>query len=281
MNSEKEYLKAVLSSDRDHLLNTLSSMLEFSIVAEHASIHISQCYQLIQDIKRSYTTIYEQTLKQKTAMCRQDLTRDLQTAQLLLHSIRCAMKNLEPSKPWLSDLDVRNRKYKELLQSFKSLVEAYMTLVLDNQRRFSLFFEEQINQISPYVNLERALQSVSPPLPVQILIQRGERTNDQMIQQTMGTVQNVHKDLHVLAATFRSLSEIRNELNILFERYRRRWPLLLKEEGHIYVIDDNLDLVEKISVGVLHEKNYRKSVIAGTLIIISILFFCVCIYMLI
>ncbi|KAG1464634.1 hypothetical protein G6F46_003278 [Rhizopus delemar] len=190
-------------------------------------------------------------------MCRQDLTRDLQTAQLLLHSIRCAMKNLEPSKPWLSDLDVRNRKYKELLQSFKSLVEAYMTLVLDNQRRFSLFFEEQINQISPYVNLERALQSVSPPLPVQILIQRGERTNDQMIQQTMGTVQNVHKDLHVLAATFRSLSEIRNELNILFERYRRRWPLLLKEEGHIYVIDDNLDLVEKISVGVLHEKNYR------------------------
>ncbi|KAG1066103.1 hypothetical protein G6F42_026719 [Rhizopus arrhizus] len=35
----------------------------------------------------------------------------------------------------------------------------------------------------------------------------------------------------------------------MIERYRRRWPVILKEGDSVYVIDDNLNLFEKALVG--------------------------------
>ncbi|CEG68453.1 hypothetical protein RMATCC62417_04710 [Rhizopus microsporus] len=276
MDSEKQYLDLTLSNDRDHLLQTLDSMLEFNIIVEHTTLHINQCHRLIQEIQDAYTIIYQQSIHQKQVSCRKVLTRDVQAAEKFLHSIRCAVQSLEPSKPWLSDLDVRNRKFKHLIQSYKTLIEMYMAIVLDNQRRFSLFFEEQIKQIQPAIDIEQVFQSTSPPLPVQILLQRGERTNDERIQQWMSTVQDIHKDLQVLANTCKVLSELRNELNIIFERYRRRWPLILHEGDFVYVIGDNLDLIEKVPVGLLHKKNCNyKLIVILVIVVILIVFFCV------
>ncbi|KAI9272609.1 hypothetical protein BY458DRAFT_161692 [Sporodiniella umbellata] len=282
MESEKGYLRAALASDRDHLLNTLSSMLEFNIVSEHALLHVQQCQNLIEEINKGYSLLYLQLTESKPDTCRPTLTRDLQAAQVLLHSIRCAIRNLEPSKPWLSDLDIRNQKYKDLIQSYKALVDSYLTIVLENQRRFSLFFEKQFNEISPSAGAQQALQSnLSPPLAVQILLQRGERTGDSEAQLKVSSVECVHKDLQVLSAAIRTLSEIRNELNVALERYRRRWPLVMQEDGLLYVIGDDLNLIESVSIAALHEtKNHRRRLFLAGLALIALVFLCLCIYLL-
>jgi hypothetical protein len=65
----------------------------------------------------------------------------------------------------------------------------------------------------------------------------------------MKVVLQMHNDLRLAFTTFEALSGLRGQINILVERYRRRWPVVIREGGYVYVIDDDLSLLEKSQLG--------------------------------
>ncbi|CAO3644026.1 unnamed protein product [Mucor fragilis] len=198
--------------------------------------------------------------------------------------IRQTIAAIEPSKPMLSDLDLRNQRFKIVLRSHKDLLEKYINITLESQRFTSVLFESQIKSVNPHAtafDLERAISSTGDDCPsvfVQILMQRGVRKNDKDSQRVMHTVQDIHQDLRLLAITFAQLSEMRNEVNIMIERYRRRWPVILKEGDSVYVIDDNLNLLEKTLAGthidfeaLLRKREQRNKLMVSIITVVTII----------
>ncbi|RCH79834.1 hypothetical protein CU098_005713, partial [Rhizopus stolonifer] len=228
----------------------------FEHIASDIRFNIEECYQHIERIQEAQKAVYEHASEADSIAQKNRSILETQTVRATERTnyIRKAMAMIEPSKPTLSDLDLRNQQFKMLLRSFKDLLEKYINVTLESQRFTSVLFERQIKVVNPLAtpfDLERAISSTgddSPSIFVQILMQRGVRKNDQQTQDLMKIVQDIHQDLRQLATTFARLSEMRNEVNIMVERYRRRWPVIVKEGNLVYVIDDDLNLLEQTLV---------------------------------
>ncbi|KAI8986396.1 hypothetical protein BDB01DRAFT_785497 [Pilobolus umbonatus] len=162
---------------------------------------------------------------------------------------------IEPSKPYLSELDVRNMEYKQMLKKYKDLLDRIISTTLSNQRNILGVFKRLIKQVNPQAtsfDLERATafsSEGSPSAFVQVLLQRGIQGNNKDVRRLLDMVQHIHVDSIEASETFSILSELRSEANIMIERYRSRWPAIIKEGETIYVIDDHLNLLEETSVG--------------------------------
>ncbi|KAI8877012.1 hypothetical protein K501DRAFT_288611 [Backusella circina FSU 941] len=208
-------------------------------------------------------TIYNNDIAKQSRAFFQDMTT---TTLAELQHIKAAVETMEPSKPSLSDLDIRNSHFKDILSGFKDLLDDYITLTLDHQRQTTNLFEQQIKLVNPLAtsfDLERAASvrgDEEPSVFVQVLMQRGVRKNDEHAQFTMKVVLQMHQDLRLTLTTFEALSGLRGQVNILVERYRRRWPVVVRENGYIYVIDDDLSLLERSQLGTVldFEKIMRK-----------------------
>ncbi|KAL9549790.1 hypothetical protein PS6_005881 [Mucor atramentarius] len=226
-------------------------------ISDNIMFNIEESHQHVNKIKEAQKEVYEHAIDiDNTAQNNRNvLEKQTTLVNDRLSYIRQAIAMIEPSKPTLSDLDLRNQRFKIILRSYKDLLEKYINITLESQRFTSVLFENQIKSVNPHAtafDLERAISSTGDDCPsvfVQILMQRGVRKNDKATQRIMHIVQDIHQDLRLLALTFSQLSEMRNEVNIMIERYRRRWPVILKEGDSVYVIDDNLNLLEKALVG--------------------------------
>lgn len=280
--------KPPLHREKSEILKTVTYYESFEIIANNLKFNIEESHHIIEKIKNAHKLVYEHTTTPNTSSAQKD--RDAlisQTAKLddrlqyMCHSIVA----IEPSKPTLSNLDLRNRHYKALLRNIKDLLEKYINITLESQRYTSVLFEQYIKSVNPQAtpfDLERAMASAvgdnQPSVFVQVLMQRGIRRNDKQIQEMMHIVQDVHEDLRRLSVTFATLSDMRNKVNILIERYRRRWPLILQENGHMYVIDDDLNVLQEAKVGanidfdaILRKRERGNKLIAGLITLVTIL----------
>lgn len=234
----------------------VQSIQIFLKIVEDTLSKIESSKQSLEKIQECYKLIHDLTLSKKAKSNRNML--EIETAIVLerLNKIRQNITMIEPSKPNLSNLDTRNQKFKLVLRLYKDLLEQFINMTLENQRFTSSLFEEQIKSVNPNAtpfDLERALSSTNDDCPsvfVQVLMQRGIRKNDKELQRSMTVVQDISQDLRQLNITWTKLSELRNEANIVIERYRKRWPVFLQEEKYIYIIDDNLNLIERAVVGI-------------------------------
>lgn len=258
----------------------------FEAIADNVLFNINECQHNIEKLKEAHRIVYEHTSQTDETARKNRATLSNQTTKLdtRLQYLRNAVATLEPSKPTLSDLDLRNRKFKDILRSYKDLLEKYINITLESQRYTSLLFEKHIRSVNPQAtifDMERAIASTgedSPSVFVQVLMQRGIRRNDKEIQHMMMIVQDIHGDLRQLALAFTKLSEMRNEVNILIEKYRRRWPVVLQEGDMVYVIDDELNVLQRTHVGtaidfdsILRKRENRNKLIAALITLITII----------
>jgi t-SNARE complex subunit (syntaxin) len=250
----------------------------FVIIAKDIRFNIEESLHCVEKIKEAQKAVYEHATSTDNTARENRAILETQTAKVTSHLdyMRRAIISIEPSKPKLSDLDLRNQQFKLILRSYKDLLEKYINITLESQRFTSVLFENQIKAVNPHAtsfDLERAISSTGEDCPsvfVQVLMQRGVRTNDKKTKHIMHVVQDIHQDLRQLALTFTRLSEMRNEANILIERYRRRWPIILREGDAIYIIDDNLDMLEQNATSapvdfnaILRQHERRKRIIAS------------------
>ncbi|KAL7331579.1 hypothetical protein PS15p_203752 [Mucor circinelloides] len=255
-------------------------------ISDNIMFNIEESHQHVNKIKEAQKEVYEHAIDiDNTAQNNRNvLEKQTTLVNDRLSYIRQAIAMIEPSKPTLSDLDLRNQRFKIILRSYKDLLEKYINITLESQRFTSVLFENQIKSVNPHAtafDLERAISSTGDDCPsvfVQILMQRGVRKNDKATQRIMHIVQDIHQDLRLLALTFSQLSEMRNEVNIMIERYRRRWPVILKEGDSVYVIDDNLNLLEKALVGthidfeaLLRKREQRNKLVVSAITVITII----------
>lgn len=255
-------------------------------ISDNIMFNIEESHQHVNKIKEAQKEVYEHAIDIDNTAKNNRHVLENQTTLVndRLSYIRQAIAMIEPSKPTLSDLDLRNQRFKIILRSYKDLLEKYINITLESQRFTSVLFENQIKSVNPHAtafDLERAISSTGDDCPsvfVQILMQRGVRKNDKATQRIMHIVQDIHQDLRLLALTFSQLSEMRNEVNIMIERYRRRWPVILKEGDSVYVIDDNLNLLEKVLVGthidfeaLLRKREQRNKLVVSVITVITII----------
>lgn len=248
--------------------------------------NINECHHNIEKLKEAHRAVYEHTPETGETVQKNRATLSNQTTKLdiSLQYLRKAVATLEPSKPTLSDLDLRNRTFKHILRSYKDLLEKYINITTESQRYTSLLFEKHIRSVNPQTtvfDMERAIASTgenSPSVFVQVLMQRGIRRNDKEIQHMMIIVQDIHGDLRQLALTFTTLTEMRNEVNILIEKYRRRWPVVLQEGDIVFVIDDELNVLQRTQVGttidydsILRKRENRNKLIAAVITLVTII----------
>ncbi|OBZ91328.1 hypothetical protein A0J61_00590 [Choanephora cucurbitarum] len=259
----------------------------FESLTKDVIFNIEECYHHTQKIQEAQKEVFEHTIDESDiAYENRDLLKS-HTAKAMerIEYISRALNLIEPSKPSLSNLDLRNQRFKLLLRSFKDLLEEYISIVLESQRFTSVLFESQIKKVNPHAtpfDLERAVRSTgddSPSMFVQVLMQRGVRKDDKWAQTIMHSVLEIQQDLKELSCAFTKLSKTRNETNLLIERYRRRWPVVLKEGEHVYVIDDNLNLLKQTLVGkhidfeaILKQKERRSHILIGFISLIVLLF---------
>jgi t-SNARE complex subunit (syntaxin) len=233
------------------------SMEEFLAKANDARSSLRKVSVDIEKIRENENLLLSNTVHNNDAVKQnraflQDMTI---TTLAELQYIKTTVETMEPSKPSLSELHIRNSHYKDILSGYKDLLDDYITLTLDHQRQTTHLFEEQIKLVNPLAtsfDLERAAAvggEEEPSVFVQVLMQRGVRKNDQQAQHTMKVVLQMHHDLRLTFTTFEALSGLRGQVNILVERYRRRWPVVIREGGYVYVIDDDLSLLEKSQLG--------------------------------
>ncbi|GAA5816502.1 hypothetical protein MFLAVUS_010031 [Mucor flavus] len=273
------------SRQNSEILNVLY-FKTFETIADNVIFNINECQEDIEVLKEAHKTLYLHTPNTNKIARKNRSTLTSQTIKLdnRLQYLRKSVVTLEPSKPKLSDLDLRNQKYKLILRSYKDLLEKYINITLESQRYTAQLFEKYIKTVNPHAtpfDLERAIASTgedSPSVFVQVLMQRGVRRNDKEVQHMMHIVQDMHGDLRQLASTFTKLSEMRNEVNILIERYRRRWPLVLKEGDMVYVIDDELNVLERTQVGntidfdgLLRKREKRNKLIASLVALFTVI----------
>ncbi|KAI9354938.1 hypothetical protein BD770DRAFT_391737 [Pilaira anomala] len=273
------------SRQNSEILNVLYYKT-FETIADNVLYNITECQEDIEILKESHRTIYEHTSKTDKVARKSRAALTSQTIKLdnRLQYLRKSVVTLEPSKPKLSDLDLRNQKYKCILKSYKDLLERYINITLETQRHTAQLFEKYIRTVNPHAtpfDLERAIASTgedSPSVFVQVLMQRGVRRNDKEVQHMMHIVQDIHGDLRQLAITFTHLSEMRNEANILIERYRRRWPLVLQEGNVVYVIDDELNVLQTTQVGttiefdaLLRRRENRNKLLACVVALVTVI----------
>ncbi|KAI8333185.1 hypothetical protein EDC96DRAFT_526106 [Choanephora cucurbitarum] len=259
----------------------------FESLAKDVIFSIEECYRHTQKIQEAQKEVFEHTIDESDiAYENRDLLKShTAKAMMRIEYISRALNLIEPSKPSLSNLDLRNQRFKLLLRSFKDLLEEYISIVLESQRFTSVLFESQIKKVNPHAtpfDLERAVRSTgddSPSMFVQVLMQRGVRKDDKWAQTIMHSVLEIQQDLKELSYAFTKLSKTRNETNLLIERYRRRWPVVLKEGENVYVIDDNLNLLKQTLVGkhidfeaILKRKERRSHILIGFISLIVLLF---------
>ncbi|KAF1803115.1 hypothetical protein V8B55DRAFT_1502576 [Mucor lusitanicus] len=255
-------------------------------LSDNIMFNIEESHQHVNKIKEAQKEVYEHAIDIDNTAQNNRHVLEKQTALVndRLGYIRQTIAAIEPSKPTLSDLDLRNQRFKIILRSYKDLLEKYINITLESQRSTSVLFESQIKSVNPHAtafDLERAISSTGDDCPsvfVQILMQRGVRKNDKDTQRIMHIVQDIHQDLRLLATTFAQLSEMRNEVNITIERYRRRWPVILREGDSVYVIDDNLNLLEKALVGthidfeaLLRKREQRNKLVVSLITVMTII----------
>ncbi|CAO3615270.1 unnamed protein product [Mucor hiemalis] len=270
--------------ENSELLKTVIYYESFEIIANNVKFNIEESHHIIEKIKNAHKQLYEHTPGASAQKDREALISQTTKLDDRLQYICNSVVAIEPSKPTLSNLDLRNRHYKALLRNLKDLLEKYINITLESQRYTSVLFEQYIKSVNPQAtpfDLERAMASVGenePSVFVQVLMQRGIRRNDKQIQEMMHIVQDVHEDLRRLSISFSTLSDMRSKVNILIERYRRRWPLILQENGHMYVIDDDLNLLERAKVGtaidfdaILRKRESRNKLIASIITLITII----------
>jgi hypothetical protein len=258
----------------------------YKTISDNIIFNIEECHHHVDNIKDAQKEVYEHAIDIDSTAQNNRNVLEKQTTLVndRLNYIRQAIVTIEPSKPTLSDLDLRNQRFKIILRSYKDLLEKYINITLESQRFTSVLFENQIKSVNPHAtafDLERAISSTGDDCPsvfVQILMQRGVRKNEKSTQRIMHVVQDIHQDLRLLALTFTKLSEMRNDVNIMIERYRRRWPVILKEGDSVYVIDDNLNLLEKTLVGthidfdaLLRRREQRNKLVVGVITLITII----------
>lgn len=258
----------------------------FEAIANNVMFNINECHHNIEKLKEAHRVVYEHTPETGKTVQKNRATLSNQTTKLdiSLQYLRKAVATLEPSKPTLSDLDLRNRTFKHILRSYKDLLEKYINITTESQRYTSLLFEKHIRSVNPQTtvfDMERAIASTgenSPSVFVQVLMQRGIRRNDKEIQHMMIIVQDIHGDLRQLALTFTTLTEMRNEVNILIEKYRRRWPVVLQEGDIVFVIDDELNVLQRTQVGttidydsILRKRENRNKLIAAVITLVTII----------
>lgn len=258
----------------------------FVAIAKNITFNIEESMHCIEKIQAAQRAVYEHATSTDTQTRNNRAILQRETTKVAGHLdyMQQAIVSIEPSKPKLSDLDLRNQQFKLILRSYKDLLEQYINITSESQRFMSVLFENQIKSVNPHAttfDLERAISSTGDDCPsvfVQILIQRGVHKNDKKVKHIMHSVQDIHEDLRQLAITFTRLSEMRNKANILIERYRRRWPVILREGDTICIIDDNLDMLERSAAdapvdfnAILRQREHRNRLIAGIITIIAAL----------
>jgi t-SNARE complex subunit (syntaxin) len=258
----------------------------FAIIAKNITFNIEESLHCVEKIQDAQKAVYEHATNTDPTARNNRAILETQTDKVTgrLDYMRKAIASIEPSKPKLSDLDIRNQQFKLILESYKDLLEKYINITLQSQRSTSVLFENQIKSVNPHAtafDLERAISSTGDDCPsvfVQILMQRGVRKNDKNAQHIIHAVQDIHQDLRLLALTFTRLSEMRNEANILIERYRRRWPIILREGDSVYIIDDNLDMLEKSVIdapidlnAILRQRKRKNKLIASLITLVTVL----------
>lgn len=279
-------INAIAIQRQSSELLDVSYYKSFEAIADNVIFNISECHYKVEKLKDAHRLIYEHTPETDETARKNRATLSDQTAKLgnSFQYLRKAVATLEPSKPTLSDLDLRNRKFKHILRSYKDLLEKYINITTESQRYTSLLFEKHIRSVNPQTtvfDMERAIESTgedSPSVFVQVLMQRGIRRNDKEIQHMMMIVQDIHGDLRQLALTFTKLTEMRNEVNILIEKYRRRWPVVLQEGDMVFVIDDELNVLQRTQVGktidydsILRKRENRNKLIAAVITLVTII----------
>lgn len=283
--SEKEHTTRLPARTGSEVLDA-RHYCNYVTLSDNIMFNIEESHQHVNRIKEAQREVYEHAVDINNTAKNNRRVLEKQTALVndRLGYIRQTIAAIEPSKPMLSDLDLRNQRFKIVLRSHKDLLEKYINITLESQRFTSVLFESQIKSVNPHAtafDLERAISSTGDDCPsvfVQILMQRGVRKNDKDSQRVMHTVQDIHQDLRLLAITFAQLSEMRNEVNIMIERYRRRWPVILKEGDSVYVIDDNLNLLEKTLAGthidfeaLLRKREQRNKLMVSIITVVTII----------
>lgn len=276
---------ATIEKQKSEFLNVLNYK-SFEAIADNVLFNIEESHHTVQKLMEAHKIVYEHTPNTDSAAQKNRRELISQTKKLddRLQYIRSTIVTIEPSKPGLTDLDLRNRKYKLILRSYKDVLEKYIYITLESQRYTSVLFEQYIKSVNPHAtpfDLERAISSTgedSPSVFVQVLMQRGVRRNDKEIQYMMHIVQDIHGDLRQLAITFTKLSEMRSQVNILIERYRRRWPVILREGDSVFVIDDDLNVLQTSKPGtlidfdlLLRKRESRNKLIAGIITLVAII----------
>lgn len=263
----------------------------FLKIVEDTLSKIEECKHSLGIIQEAQKLVQEHSLLLNSTVKKNRMLLETETAAVIerLNKIRLNITIMEPSKPKVSHLDTRNQKFKLVLRSYKDILEQFISLTLENQRSTSQLFEDQIKAVNPNAtpfDLERAINSTNEDCPsvfVQVLMQRGVRKNDKELQRAMVVVQDISQDLRLLNISFTKLTELRNEANIIIERYRRRWPVFLQEGNYIYIIDDNLNLIERTVVGITidfdvllrqrERRNRMRLVLLATIVIFIVIAF--------
>lgn len=282
--SEKQPLTAVSSSSSSINSINVNDIKQFLSLFDNAMFGIDNCYHSFDKLQEAQKQVFEHAINVDDTARKNRATAEKQTHKIKNHldSVRQIIYLIEPAKPSLCDLDLRNAKFKIVVRSYKDFLEKYINLVLESQRFTAVSLENTVRLIYPNISssdLEKAISSANenyPPVIIQVLLQKGVTKNDKDTRLITHAVQDIHQDLRHLNTTLLKLSEYRQEANIMMQRYRTRWPVAIKQGKDVYVINDDLSLLEKTQVGnpidfdrLLRKREKRNRIIVGLISIVT------------
>jgi hypothetical protein len=284
--SEKQPLTASVAS-KEKQINPSHSLKDFQDIATEIDLTVKDVrYLTMQKIRDAQRDLYEHAAKTNHAAQNNRAVLDKCTKDALnkLEFIKNSVNTIEPNKPKLKNLDIRNKRFKHVVKNYKTILEDYINLTAESQRYTSALFERQIKRVNPTVtplDIQHAVSSSNEhdsSAFVQVLMQRGVSKNDEETQHTMHIVQDIHQDLRLINITLKSLNRLYDHANRTIDRYRARWPMLLQEGSTVYVIDDRLEILEKTRPGVpidfeviLHNKEKRRRVLMSVLTLLTLI----------
>ncbi|KAI8886278.1 hypothetical protein K501DRAFT_283893 [Backusella circina FSU 941] len=284
--SEKQPLTASTVSKQKQL-NPALSLKDFQDIVTEIDLTIKDVRDLAMNkIRDTQRDLYQHAVKTDHAAqnSRAILVKSTQEALNKLEFIKNSINAIEPNKPKLKNLDIRNKQFKHIAKNYRTILEDYINLTTESQRYTSALFKKQIKLVNPRVtslDIQHAVSSSNEhdsSAFVQVLMQRAVIKNGEKTQHIMHAVQDIHQDLRLINTTLKSLNRLNDHINRTIDRYRSRWPMLLQQGSTVYVIDDTLEILEKTRSGqpidfevILHNQEKRRRAVMSILTILTIL----------
>lgn len=262
----------------------VNDIKQFLTLYDNGIFGVEQCNHNFDKLQEAQKQVFQHAISVDDTARKNRVALEKQTSKVRNHleGVRQIIGLIEPSKPGLSDLDLRNAKFKTLVRSYKDFLEKYINLLLESQRFTAALLENQLRLIYPNISaseLDKAISSASdnnPPVMIQVLLQKGVMKNDKDTRLITHAVQDIHQDLRHLNFMLLKISEFRHEANIIMQRYRRRWPIAIKQGKDVYVINDDLNLLEKTDAsrpidydGLLRKRERRNKIIVNLISLVT------------